>query len=234
MNGSSAGHGRGTGSPAAVLVHGAWGSPGLWDPVTHALGEAGLDVRVADLPTMQSSSASLADDVRHVRSLAGDGPVVLVGHSYGGAVITEAGGGLEVTHLVYVASIVLDEGETFFEWLTKRDAGGAPLDFRDDGTAMVTQWGDPVRDGERVQQLYTRNPPRPFAVAAAVTPVSVAPWRSVPSTFLLAAHDTVIHPETQREVAERAGRVVELDGDHFVHGNHPQEVARLIRSALGG
>jgi len=127
---------------------------------------------------------------------------------------------------------VLDEGESFFDWLVKRDAGGSPLDFSDDGTAMVTQWGNPDHYGAAVLDLFARNPPRPFAVGAAVTPVSGAPWRTVESTLVVATEDTVIHPDTQLEPGSRARRVVELDGDHLVQGTHPRQVATVVMDAL--
>lgn len=215
--------------PRILLVHGAWGSPGLWDLVAPALRGENLEVAVADLPTMQSASSTLADDADHVRSLAGDGSTVLVGHSYGGAVITEAAAGLDIVHLVYLASVILEAGETFFEWISKRDAGGPPLDLRDDGTAMVTQWGDPDRYDVEAEALFERNPPRPFAVGGALTPVSAAPWHDVPSTFVLAEDDRVIHPDTQREVAPRASHTITVDGGHLVQGSHPRVVVDLIR-----
>ncbi|HPG15750.1 MAG TPA: alpha/beta hydrolase [Microthrixaceae bacterium] len=219
--------------PLVVLVHGAWGAPGLWEYLVAELDAAGIRSATADLPTMGSATATLADDADHVRAVAGDGPVVLVGHSYGGAVIAEAALGLDATHLVYLASVVLEEGESFFDWLVKRDAGGSPLDFRDDGTAMVTQWGNPDHYGAAVLDLFARNPPRPFAVGAAVTPLAGAPWRTVDSTLVVATEDTVIHPDTQRETGSRARRVVELDGDHLVQGTHPRRVARVVMDALG-
>ena len=184
---------------------------------------------------------NLDDEAEAVVSLQGEllnevedlRDVVLVGHSYGGAVIAEAALGLDATHLVYLASVVLEEGESFFDWLVKRDAGGSPLDFRDDGTAMVTQWGNPDHYGAAVLDLFARNPPRPFAVGAAVTPLAGAPWRTVDSTLVVATEDTVIHPDTQRETGSRARRVVELDGDHLVQGTHPRRVARVVMDALG-
>ena len=218
--------------PLIVLVHGAWGSPGLWELVTPEIDAAGLDYAVADLPSMQSATGTMADDVEHVRSLVAGRPCVLVGHSYGGAVITEAAGGLDdVRHLVYLASLMLDEGESAFDWLAKRPIDGPPLDFRDDGTAMVTRWGDPERDSEQALRLLDRNPPRPFAFGCAITPLSVAPWRTVASTFVVANDDTVIHPDTQREVAVRASRTLELEGDHFPHGEQPTRVAAIIVEA---
>lgn len=215
--------------PQILLVHGAWGSPGLWDLVAPPLRAENLEVAVADLPTMKSASATLSDDADHVRSLARNGSTVLVGHSYGGAVITEAAAGLDAAHLVYLASVILDVGETFFEWVSRRDAGGPPLDLRDDGTAMVTQWGDPDRYDIEAEALFERNPPRPFAVGAALTPVSAAPWHDVPSTFVLAEDDLVIHPDTQHEVATRASRTITVPGGHLVHGSHPLVVIDLIR-----
>lgn len=131
-----------------------------------------------------------------------------------------------------LASVVLDEGESFFDWLVKRDAGGSPLDFSDDGTAMVTQWGNPDHYGAAVLDLFARNPPRPFAVGAAVTPLSGAPWRTVDSTLVVATEDTVIHPDTQLEPGSRARRVVELDGDKLVQGTHPRQVATVVMDAL--
>lgn len=201
--------------------------------MTAALEPAGLDIRLADLPTMASPSASFADDVAHVKELAGEGPVVLVGHSYGGSVIGEAAAELDVTQLLYVASVLLDVGETFFEWILKRDTGGAPLEFGADGTAMVTQWGDPGRDSPEALRIYGANPPRRFAAAAAAASISHAPWRSVPSTFVLATDDRVIHPDTQREVAARAARTVELESTHLVQANRPGEVAELILEIAG-
>ena len=218
--------------PAAtvVLVHGAWGSPGLWSDVVEELRLLGIDPVLADLPTMRSPAGTLDDDAEHVRALAGDGPSVLVGHSYGGAVITEAGHGLGgLRHLVYVASVMPDAGESMFDWSTKRPTDGLPLELRDDGTAMVAEWGvDDGRYPERALRLLRANPPRPIAIAAALAPLTGAAWREAPSTFVLATHDTVVHPDTQRETATRAGRVVEMDCDHLVQGVYPAELAKVI------
>jgi pimeloyl-ACP methyl ester carboxylesterase len=215
-----------------VLVHGAWGSPGMWDFVVPELDAAGLDVVCADLPTMRDTTASLLDDAAHVRMLVGNRPSVLVGHSYGGTVITEAAIRLvDVRHLVYVASVMPDVGETMFDWTVKRPTDGPPLDLRDDGTAMVTEWGDPAYDSEQALKLLARNPPRPFASAGALAPVSEAPWRVVPSTYVLAKRDRTIHPDTQAEIAGRAGKLVEFDSGHIVPGEYPSELAEVITRA---
>ena len=106
--------------PAIVLVHGAWGSPEMWDHVIAAL-PAGAEVLVADLPTCSRPGATLSDDAAHVQELTGDRPAILVGHSYGGVVISEAGAQLPgVEHLVFVAAAMPDVGESMFDWTSKR------------------------------------------------------------------------------------------------------------------
>jgi pimeloyl-ACP methyl ester carboxylesterase len=217
--------------PRVVLVHGSFCAPGLWDPLVVALQATDLPWVRADLPTMRSAGATLADDVDHVRELAGTGRSILCGHSYGGAVITEAAPALPgVGHLLYLASVLPGTGETMLDWMVKRPTDGSPLEFHDDGTATVTAWGDD--DGERypaeVVELFQRNPPRPFAVAAAVTPIGTAGWRTLPSTAVVATRDTVLHPDTQREAAARAGRTLEMDSDHLVFGTRPRAIADLL------
>lgn len=216
-----------------VLVHGAWGSPGIWDEVVLEL-EGQVEIVLADLPTMQRPTATFADDVEHVRSLVGSGPTVLCGHSYGGAVITEAADGVpSVAHLVYLAAAVPVEGETMFDITTRRPVPGVPLEFRDDGTAIPGAWGsDDGRYSAAAIARFAAVRPRPFAVAAAVTPLTTVAWRDVPSTYVLATRDQVIHPETQREMAERTGTVVEIDSDHVVTFQAPREVAAVLRSIL--
>ncbi len=205
----------------------------MWDDVVAALGPD-LDAACADLPTMSRTDATLADDVAHVRSLMTGPHVILCGHSYGGAVITEAGADQpNLKHLLYLASVMPDVGESMFEWTSKRPIpGAAPLEFRPDGTAMVTRWAGPkdVYDQATLER-WAAIPPRPMAVAAAVTPMSAAAWRDVPTTFVVAARNTSIHPDTQREMAARGARhVVEWDVGHMANMAMPSEVADLLRS----
>lgn len=214
-------------------MHGAWGSPSIWDEVAHELGRL-VEVVVADLPSMQRATATFADDVEHVRSLVGPGPTVLCGLSYGGVVITEAGNAAQdVAHLVYLAAAMPSEGETMFEIVSRRPVPGEPLEFRDDGTSMPGAWGS--EDGRYSAAAIARFaavPPRPFVVAAAVTPATAASWRDIPSTYILATRDQVIHPDTQREMAARAGAVVEIDSDHLVPFEAPSAVAAVLRSIV--
>jgi len=109
------------GDVGLVLVHGAWGSPEMWRDVTDAVGVVPYEIRIADLPTTNGADATFADDVVHVKSLASAAKVVLCGHSYGCTVITAAAADLaNVAHLVYLAGLALDDGETSAEWFAKR------------------------------------------------------------------------------------------------------------------
>jgi pimeloyl-ACP methyl ester carboxylesterase len=215
-----------------VLVHGAWCSPGQWDYLADAVDARGLRSLRADLPSMRESAATFADDVEHVRSLAGETPSILCGHSYGGAVITQAASVLpRALHLVYLASVLPDVGESMFDWTLKRPMEGAPLEFHDDGTAMVTAWGvDDGRYDPAVLKLFHNYPARPMAISAATTPLTAAGWKTVPSTAVCATKDTVLHPDTQRESAARATRSLEMESDHLIQGVRPDEIASLLES----
>jgi len=217
-----------------VLIHGAWGSPEMWQWVIDELGPLAADAVTVDLPTMQRADATLADDVATVVDAAGDGPVVLVAHSYGGTVATEAGPRIPgLTHVVYVAAAVPDVGESMFDWVSKRpDEDAMPLEFKDDGTAVVTFVEDP-RDHPMTVERIQRLEPRPWAVAAVMQPLEHAAWRSVPTTYLVATSDRVIDPETQREMAARTSTVTEIAGDHMLNLCCPAEVAAAVRNAVG-
>jgi len=205
----------------------------MWDDVIGAL-PRGHDVVVADLPTCSRPGTSLEDDASHVQDIAGDRPVVLVGHSYGGAVITEAGSGLPLARrLVYVAAAVPDVGESMFDWMVKRPTGQEmPMEFLDDGTTTITVDVDNSPYDAEVLARLLEIGLRPFAIAGATTPLSTAAWRTVPSTYLVATDDDVIHPDTQREMAARTGTVVEVESSHQMQLSHPAVVAAVISETL--
>jgi pimeloyl-ACP methyl ester carboxylesterase len=203
----------------------------MWRYVTDALGELGPHVVAADLPTMNSADATLADDVSHVRGIAQDGCGVLCGHSYGGAVITEAGATMMgLAHLVYLAAAMPEAGESFFDWAVKRPIPGTvPLEFDDDGTCTPARWAeDDGRYDSATLDRMRMFTLRPFAMSAAVEPLSSAAWQSVPSTYVVSARDSVLHADTQREMAARADRVIEVDSDHMVNLSLPSEIAELL------
>jgi pimeloyl-ACP methyl ester carboxylesterase len=215
-----------------VLVHGMWCGPEVWDWVLEELAGEMSDVVTADLPTMRRSDAGLADDVEHVRELAGDGPVVLCGHSYGGAVMTEAGAPLpDLRHLVYVATVIPEIGVSGLDWLMKRpfEHAADPV-YREDGTIMPSRWfaaDENYSEDEFKRMAHLR--PRPFAAAALLSPLTAEPASSIPRTFILATQDTALHPDTQRETAVRADTVIEVHTDHMVIGARPDVVADVLR-----
>jgi pimeloyl-ACP methyl ester carboxylesterase len=208
----------------------------MWDPVVTGLDARGVRSVAADLPTARRIDATLADDVECVRQLASaESSTVLCAHSWGGSVITEAGFGLEgLAHLVYIAAFVPDRGETTSAWGGKRLLEPAvSMDFRDDGTMVPSTSPALVNqryDAAAAERIGAWPPPRPFVVSAALTPLTGAAWREVPSTYVVASRDTVLHPDTQREMAARATRVIEMESDHAVTAVFPEEIADLLAS----
>lgn len=221
-----------TDRPVIVLVHGAWGSPAMWDDVIAAL-PPGQAVLVADLPTTNRSGTSLADDAAHVRDLTGDRAAVLVGHSYGGSVITEAGSMMPgVEHLVYLAACMPDVGESMVDWVMKRPAAEpVPMEVYDDGTSLLILDEDHLPYDPVTNARLLAIGMRRFAIAGITTPSTAAAWHTVPSSYVVASQDTMIHPDTQREMAVRASTVAELDAEHQVILSHPAAVASLIVEA---
>jgi pimeloyl-ACP methyl ester carboxylesterase len=173
----------------------------------------------------------------HVRELAsGEGSAILCGHSWGGTLITEAGMGVEgLVHLVYLAAFMPDRGETTADWGGKRMMEAPlPVDLRDDGTMKserrIVDDSDQRYDGAALERIAAWPPPRPFVVRAAVTPLRDAAWRDVPSTYVVTLRDSFLHPDTQREMAIRATRVMEMDCDHDIMAVFPDEIAELLAS----
>jgi pimeloyl-ACP methyl ester carboxylesterase len=203
----------------------------MWDYVIEAL-PVGLDVLVADLPTCRRAGVTLRDDSEHVHDLAAGRPSMLVGHSYGGAVITEAGAQLpELQYLLYLAAPMPDIGETMFEWLMKRPGRERPMEFLPDGTAMMVPDGPSPYDDLTTQRIMEIGL-RPFAVNAVFEQLTSAAWRSVPSGYVIASQDTMFHPDTQREMSERAGSVTQIASEHQLIMSDPEAVADLIVKAL--
>jgi len=209
----------------------------MWDPVIVELRARGVAARPADLPTARRSDATLADDAAHVRELASrEDSTILCGHSWGGTVITEAGMGVAgLVHLVYLAAFMPDRGETTADWGGKRMMEPPlPVDFRDDGTmktaTRIVDDSDQRYDAAALERITAWPPPRPFVVSAAVTPLRDAAWHDVPSTYVVTLRDSFLHPDTQREMATRATRVMEMDCDHDIVAVFPDEIAELIAS----
>jgi len=217
-----------------VLVHGGFVDGSGWQGVYDLLTADGFQVSV-----VQHATASLAGDVEATRWVldAQDGPAVLVGHSYGGAVISEAGIHDNVAALVYVAAFVPDEGESVGT-LTDNPPPGAPvppiLPPRD-GLLLL----DPERFAESfagdlpaAQAAFMADAQLPWGVAALCGTVTKPAWRDRPSWYLVAADDRMIPPPVQRAMAERAGATtVETPGSHAIYVANPRAVADLIKQA---
>ncbi|MEU5324560.1 alpha/beta hydrolase [Streptomyces sp. NPDC021056] len=231
-------------TPTVLLVHGAFADAGSWAGVIEELQSDGIPVIAPPNPLR-----GLASDSAYVASLASqiDGPVVLVGHSYGGAVITVAGAMENVAGLVYVAAYVLQEGESLGEL-----QGRFPLSPL---VSNLKQWTYPVPGGDPAVEVtiaddafpavFAADVPaevtkvlaaaqRPLAAAAFEETAPVAAWQTKPSWALVAGADQAINPEVERFGAKRAGAtIVESEGaSHAVAVSRPKEVADLIREAV--
>lgn len=229
------------GAGNVVLLHGAWADGSGWEEVYHALSRAGYTVRVA-----QHSTASLDGDVAATRRIMAslDGPVVLVGHSYGGAVITEAGNDPRVAALVYVAGWVPDAGESVAtligtQWPdTPPDAPAPPILPPQDGFLLLDRarfHGSFAADLPADKGEFLADAQLPWGEAALTGTITSAAWRSKPSWYLVASDDRMIPPAWQRAMARRAGAAVtEVAASHAVYASQPQAVVSLVQRAAAG
>jgi pimeloyl-ACP methyl ester carboxylesterase len=221
---------------SVVLVHGAFADATGWQKVIPFLAKAGLGVTALQLPLK-----SLTDDVATTKRLldSQSGDVVLVGHSYGGAVITEAGAGnSKVKGLVYVAAFAPDVGETLNTLIAKFSA--SPL-----GTAVVPDsagflfidrakfrsvFANDVSEEEASLLAATQ---KPLAASAFAEPIKAAAWKSIPSSYIVSTQDNCINPDLQRFMAKRIGaKTKEIKASHVSFISNPSEVAKVIESAF--
>src|SRR5438445_9243 len=214
-----------------VLVHGAWHGAWCWEKVVPLLDKAGVATVAFDLPL--TSLHDDADATRHTLDSI-DGPVVLCGHSYGGAVITEAGHHDAVEHLVYITAFACDEGESPAATATDAAIPATELSNAlviDGGTATLT------RDGA-IQGLYHDCAAddieaalarlRPIRLDCITTPVGPPAWKVKPSTYAVCALDRGVHPDLQRVMAARCTASVEWPTAHSPFLNRPDLVADLL------
>jgi pimeloyl-ACP methyl ester carboxylesterase len=220
---------------SVVLVHGGFVDGSGWQGVYEALKKDGYAVTIVQNPTF-----SLADDVAVTRrALATQtGPVILVGHSYGGVVITEAGNDPKVAGLVYVAAFAPDKGESVSS-LIKDPPPGAPVPPilpPQDGYLFLEKAkfrASFAADLSPEVAAFMADSQVPWGVEALGGTITEAAWRSKPSWYLVATEDRMIPPDAQRSMSKRAGStVVEVKGSHAVYVSQPGAVASLIEKAV--
>ncbi len=224
-------------SPAVknvVLVHGGFVDGSGWQGVYGLLKNDSYNVSIVQNPTL-----SLAGDTAATRQItdAQDGPVVLVGHSYGGAVITEAGNDPNVAALVYIAAFAPDRGESVNTLIADPPPGAPappilpPKDgflFLDRAKFQASFAGDVPAE----QAAFMADSQVPWGVDALSGPITEPAWRTKPSWYLVTTDDRMISPPAQRAMSERAGStVVESAGSHSIYLSQPTAVASLIEQA---
>ena len=221
-------------SRTIVLVHGGFVDGSGWEGVYNILRKDGYNVAIVQNPTI-----SLADDVAVTRRViaAQDGPVILVGHSYGGAVITEAGNDPKVVALVYVAAFALDKGESVSALIKDPlpDAPVPPILPPQDGYLFLGRTEFPASfaaDVDPEKAAFMADSQVPWGVGALDGKVTQASWKAKPSYYLIAKDDRMIPPPAQQFMSKRIGaKVVEVAGSHSVYVSQPEAVVKLIEQA---
>ena len=221
--------------PAVVLVHGGFVDASGWRGVYDRL--RALDHRVA---VVQNSTVSLESDVMTTKQVLDeiDGPAVLVGHSYGGVVITETGSDQRVVGLVYIAAFAPDKGESVNTLIADPPPGAPvpPILPPRDGYLFLDRdkfHESFAADLSADEAAFIADSQVPWGVEALGGTVTEPGWRLKPSWYLVASDDRMIPPPAQRGMAERAGASVrEVPGSHSVYVSQPQAVADLVHSAV--
>jgi pimeloyl-ACP methyl ester carboxylesterase len=222
--------------PTIVLVHGFWGGAAHWAKVIGRLSQMGH----TGLHAVENPLTSLADDAERTRKMVAQvpGPVLLVGHSYGGAVITEAGDLPNVEGLVYIAAFAPDAGESLLDVgnAAPPPAGAANVAPDSDGYAWIKP--------DKFHESFCQDLPADEALVMAVTQkapvgsafadkVTAPAWKAKPSWYQVSSEDRMIHPDNQRRMSERIGakKVITLATGHASLASKPDEVAALIDEA---
>ena len=215
-----------------VLVHGAWADGSGFRAVYDILTKDGYHVSVVANP-----DTGVPDDVAATQRVLDlqDGPVILVGHSYGGTVITEAGVDPKVVGLVYFAAFGPDDGETTGQYLPK---GPLPITVSKDGLAFFNRdafLAAFAPDVPMDPRTFMYDSQVPLAVSVFSAPITHPAWKTKPSWYLVSANDQIIPPDVERMYAKRMKAVTEeVAGSHVAFISHPEVAAHLIEEAAKG
>ena len=217
-----------------VLVHGGFVDGSGWEGVYSILKKDGYNVSIVQNPTI-----SLNDDVAVTKRIlaAQDGPAILVGHSYGGAVITEAGNDPKVAGLVYITAFAPDKGESVSSLIANPPPGAPvpPILPPQDGYLFLERAKFPASfaaDVDAEKAAFMADSQVPWGVEALSGKISEPAWKTKPSWYLLTTEDRMIPPDAQRAMSKRAGAtVVEVKGSHAIYVSQPRAVADLIEQA---
>jgi pimeloyl-ACP methyl ester carboxylesterase len=215
-----------------VLVHGAFADGSGWEPVARILIEDGYKVSVVQHP-----ETSYADDQKYTKAVidAMDGPVVLVGHSYGGSVITEAGNHPKVAALVYIAAFALDEGESCASIEQALPQASTAFKPDSDGNWWIEREhfeADFAADILPEKAAFMAISQVPISTEAFTHKVTSPAWKTKPTWYMVASQDRSINPDQERMMAKRANaKTVEVNSSHVAYMSHPRESAKLIEEA---
>jgi pimeloyl-ACP methyl ester carboxylesterase len=221
-----------TGIKNVVLVHGAFVDGSGWEAVAQILEKDGYTVSVVQHP-----ETSFADDVKFTKAEIDrqPGPVVLVGHSYGGAVITEAGNDPNVAALVYIAAFAPDTGESAASLEQSVPPAAKSIKENADGYFYIDPASfaaDFCADVPAAKAEFMAKSQVLFSKSSFISPVTTPAWKSKPSWYLVATQDRAIHPENERKMAKRAkAKTIEVNSSHAAYISHPEETAKLIEEA---
>src|SRR5713101_3712267 len=221
-----------TGIKNVVLVHGAFADGSGWEAVAKILEKDGYTVSVAQPP-----ETSYADDVKYARAAvdAMDGPVIIVGHSYGGSIITEAGNDPKVSALVYIAAFALDDGESCASIEQALPQASKAFKADSNGNWWIEQEHFAVDFAAHVPQVvsnFMAQSQVPISTDSFTHKVTTPAWKTKPSWYMVATADRSINPDQERMMAKRANaKTVEVNASHVAYMSHPKETAKLIEQA---
>ena len=221
-----------TGIKNVVLVHGAFADGSGWEAVAKILEKDGYTVSVPQPP-----ETSYAEDVKYAKAAvdAMDGPVVLVGHSYGGSIITEAGNDPKVSALVYSAAFALDDGESCAFIEQARPQASKAFKADSNGNSWIEQEhfaADFAADIPKDKAAFMAVSQVPISTDAFTHKVRSPAWKTKPTWYMVATADRSINPDQERMMAKRANaKTVEVNSSHVAYMSHPKEAAKLIEDA---